>query len=337
MTKIDLSAYEEGFKPKFNQKRYNELLDDTPTRFKCNGKEINIPKELVKTMLVGCAQLTQKVDENNILTGDEGSGKSHYSFQLAFVKHRLMTELGMIAYPFTLDLIYYNVKQILVSFDDYAHIPYMIYVLDESDTLTRNKWNDPIVKQYISKLRRERKNLRIVYMNMPQLSELLPTVTLTRVTLIFEIRIETKEGVIKRGKFNLFCIPRGSEAFSTYFQNYIDKQKIKNIIAKKLYATEERYFTLPREILITRGNFNAVSPIDEKEYLIRARESNKEDTVEDSVVSPAEKVRVDDERYNRVEAMRRLKFTWDVIGQIYDLTKDSARMWSSNFEKRKAK
>ena len=213
----------------------------------------------------------------------------------------------------------------------------MIYVLDESDTLTRNKWNDPTVKLYISKLRRERKNLRVVFMNMPQLSELLPTVTLTRITFIFEISIKTEGDLIKRGQYNLFCIPRGATAFSKYHGKEIEKNLIRNTIAKKLYSSEERYFNLPRDIIMFQGNFNGVSPIDAKEYLKRAQESNKEDgESNNSEMSAIKKKYVEENKYITITSMRRLEITWKTIGLIYDSTPDAVRRWHDRWGKKSA-
>lgn len=338
MSDVDISAYENGWKPKFNKKKYKELLNNTPTCFKFGDKIINMRIEIVKSLIISCSHLNQKQDLNSLCTGDEGSGKSHLSFQLAYIKHRLLTLLGMINYPFSLDLIYYNVNQIIEAFDKYAHIPYMIFVLDESDSLTRNKWNDPIVKLFLSKMRRERKNLRVVIMNMPQLSELLPTVTLTRITFIYEVKLKTIKDKIQRGQFNLFTIPRGSSSFSTYHDKFLDKNLIKNTIAKKLYAKEERYFNLPKNIMSMQGNFNGVSPINEKEYLKRAIKSNKEEKTEDIThIENENKLITSIEKYDTINSMRGLSMTWEQIGDIYNTTKDNIRLWVTGFEKRNTK
>ncbi len=334
MSDVDLSAYAAGWKPKFNKEVFNELLNNTPTKFIFEDKEITFRKELVRTFLISCSHLNQEQDLNDLCVGDEGAGKSHLSFQLAFVKWKLLTALNMINYPFSLDLVYYNVEQVMEAFDKYALIPYMIYILDESDSLSRNKWNDPLVKKFISKLRKERKNLRLVTLNMPQLSELLPTVTLTRVTLIYEVKVSTKDENIIRGNFNLFTIPRGSNSWSEYNQKYLDKNMIKNLIARKLYSNEDRYFTLPTKIMSYQANFNAISPIDKFEYIKRAQESNREDLEEDTPKKKESKKAIEDNnKHNTITSMRSQGMAWGTIGAIYESTESNIQQWHRRFEK----
>ena len=335
MTQIDLSEYNNGWKPKFNKVKFDELMENTPTNFIQGDKIFKFRRELIKTLLVSCGHLNQDSDLLDLCAGNEGSGKSHLSFQLAYVKWKLLTELNMINYPFTLDLIYYNVEQVMEAFDTYAHIPYMIYILDESDSLSRNKWNDPLVKKFISKLRKERKNLRLVTLNMPQLSELLPTVTLTRVSLIYEVKVSTKGVDIIRGNFNLFSIPRGSNSWSEYNQKFLNCNMIKNVIARKLYSNEDRYFNLPSAIMSYQGTFNALSPIDQSEYRRRAQEANKEDSEEETPKKKESKKAIQDNtKHDTITTMRAQGMNWGTIGAIYESTENNIQQWHRRFDKR---
>ena len=116
----------------------------------------------MRSVLSSCTLLDQKLDRNNIYVGREGTGKSHTAFQHTYIWWWCLNELGMINYSFGVHLVYFKLQDLIDAFDYYKYIPYMIYTLDESDELNRKNWSKAIVKQLMSKLRRERKNLRVV-------------------------------------------------------------------------------------------------------------------------------------------------------------------------------
>jgi len=279
---IDKENYFKGFKPSFNQERYEELMKQTPTNFMTEYGNVNADKHLVKSILGGCKLLSKEFDRNHIYYGGEGGGKSHTVFQHTYVWWWCLNELGMINYDFSMDLIYGKVSDIMKSFDEYAEIPYMIFTLDESDELNRKNWNSPLVKQFLSKLRRERKNLRIVNMILPALEEMLPAIALSRTNWIVEInvKLDSKLNPI-RGRYSLMNIPVGDEFFSPIRQDFISKKEIKSYLNARFYDKDKLFEKLPFKLLSFTGHTNSTFVFDKKEYKKWAIEVNKHNPEDD--------------------------------------------------------
>jgi hypothetical protein len=271
---VNTDDYFVNFKPKFNKERFKELMNNTPTNFPTEFGNVNARKEFVQSVLTACSLLNQKLDRNNLYVGREGTGKSHAVFQHTFIWWWCLNELGMINYKFTLKLIYFRLQDLINAFDHYKNIPYMIFSLDESDELNRKNWNKKIVKVFMSKLRRERKNLRIVNMLMPQLYEMLPDIILTRINWVIELEMDLDDNYnLLRGTYKLFCIPVGKYIYN--YTNYkLTQLQIVNMIQNKLYDTKEKFFTLNTRFMMFRGNVNSTMVFDEKEYLNISRQMN---------------------------------------------------------------
>ncbi|GAG82064.1 unnamed protein product [marine sediment metagenome] len=82
---INAETYFDNFTPSFNNDRFEELMNDTPTRFVVPGfGNVQADKRFIKSILVACKLLKKELDRNNIYYGGEGSGKSHTMFQPPF-------------------------------------------------------------------------------------------------------------------------------------------------------------------------------------------------------------------------------------------------------------
>jgi hypothetical protein len=274
---IDVENYYKGFKPVFNQERYNELMSKTPTSFKTYAGNIYGSKILVKSILTSCRLLWHEFDRNNIYYGGEGGGKSHTVFQHTYIWWWCLNELGMINYDYGMHLIYGKVKHLMEAFDTYKDIPFVIYSLDESDELNRKNWNKPVVKEFMSKLRKERKNLRIVNLIMPALEEMLPAITLSRIAWIIEIDVHLDKNLnVVRGAFALMNIPISNTYTSPMWKNTISRREIKAYLGGRLYSNEDKFSSLPKKFLAFTDRTNKIFMFDKNEYRDWARNINAE-------------------------------------------------------------
>lgn len=280
---IDVENYFNDFKPKFNQKRFKELLKDPPKYLSTDQGEIYIRKEFFKSVLASCKMLDREFDRNNIYYGGEGTGKSHTAFQHAFIWWWCLNELGMINYPFTMEnIVYGRIKHLMQAFDKYKDIPYVIYVLDESEELNRKNWNKPEVKEFMAKLRRERKNLRIVNLILPALEEILPSIALSRINWIIELNIRFDKDLNPvRGDFALFNIPNGNSYYSVMQGKNLLRKDIKSYLNARFYDNDKKFENLPRKLLSFQSQCNKTFVFDKKEYKDWALKINLERDTED--------------------------------------------------------
>lgn len=279
---IDVDNYFKGFKPSFNEEKFQELIKNPPTNFMTDKGNVNIRKELSKSFAVACKMLWNEFDRNNIYYGGEGGGKSHTCFQHTYVWWWYLKELGMINYDFGIHLIYGRVKDLMEAFDKYKNIPFVIYTLDESEELNRKNWNNKTVKEFMGKLRRERKNLRIVNLILPALEEILPSIALSRINWVFEIAVDLNDKLdVVRGRFNLFNVPIGSEYFSPMRNDYITQKEIKSYLNARFYDTDKKFENLPYKLLAFRGQTNKTFVFDKEEYKQWARDINTKRDEED--------------------------------------------------------
>ena len=292
---IDVENYYNDFKPEFNKERYMELMRDPPQYLETEQGTISIDKRVMKSVVGGCRMLWKEFDRNHIYYGGEGTGKSHTAFQHAFVWWWVLNELGMINYEFTMEnIIYGRIKHMMAAFDRYSEIPFVVYVLDESEELNRNAWNKPEVKEFMSKLRRERKNLRIVNLILPALEEILPSIALSRINWIFELDLEFDKNLTPiRGKYFLFNIPHASSYFSPMQGRRISRKDIKSYLSARFYDNDKKFENLPKKLLTLSARTNKVFIFDKQEYKQWSLKINTERDTEDDIAKDPNKIEVD--------------------------------------------
>ncbi len=265
---IDVDNYFNNFTPKLNEERFEELLNEPPRYLESPNGKISIDPRLYKSILGSCRLLNKEFDRNNIYYGGEGTGKSHTAFQHAFIWWWTLTELGMINYEFKMeDIVYGRIRTLMDAFDKYAKIPYVIYVLDESDELNRKNHQKPEVKELMSKLRRERKNLRILNFILPAIEEILPAIVLSRINWIFELKLgfDKKLNPV-RGYYNLFNIPSSYRYFSSMQGIYLTQKEIKSYLNARFYNNDKKFESLPRKLLSFTGYTNKTFVFDKEDY-----------------------------------------------------------------------
>jgi len=261
---------------KFNKKRYAELLKDPPTHFKSPFGTFTLRKELVKNLIISAKHLTQEFDLFMVFVGSEGAGKSLFVRQINFAMWWIMTELEMINYPFNLDLIHFGIKDLQQDRKDWdeSGLKYRISILDESkDDIGRDKYKTPEANAFIDYIRRCRDESGVISLLLPQISELLPAIVLSRVVMIFEVDFDTDPltGEIIRGDYKLVTIPRGKESYSLFHDKFLSKSAIKKILSTYLYKADEKYSALPNSVVSFQGTFKNVDPILTKEYHLKKR------------------------------------------------------------------
>jgi hypothetical protein len=318
---IDVDNYFKDFKPHFNEKRFKELLIKPQTSIMTDKGNIYVGRRMFKSILVSCKMLWKEFDRNNIYYGGEGGGKSHTVFQHTYAWWWILNELGMINYQFGMHLIYGRLKDLLASFDLYANIPFMIFTLDESDDLNRKNWNKPIVKETMSKLRKERKNLRIVNLLMPAIEEMLPAITLSRIAWIIEIDVDMDINFnIIRGKYSLMNIPLTSGYVSPMHKKYISRREVKAYLSDRLYNNSDKYSLLPRKLLSFTDNTNSTFMFDKEEYKQWARDLNAKREEEDNELNEKDKLVMQQRDRGIIYMNKELGITQSIIGKVEGLS-----------------
>lgn len=332
---IDVENYFNDFKPKFDEIRFNELLKEPPKELETPQGKINIDKRLYKSVLGSCRLLNKEFDRNNIYYGGEGTGKSHTAFQHAFIWWWTLKELGMINYEFTMqNIVYGRVKTLMNAFDLYKDIPYVIYVLDESDELNRKNWNKPDVKEFMSKLRRERKNLRIVNLILPALEEILPSIALSRINWIMELKLSFDRKLNPvRGYYNLFNIPNAYKYFSPMQGRNLTQKEIKSYLNARFYDNDKKFETLPKKLLAFTSYTNKTFVFDKQEYKDWSLKINNERDAEEGEDAEAEKFK--DKLAIAIKKLRDRNTKWSELATLFGFKNaDACRVWHTRNEHR---
>lgn len=177
-----------------NFDRLKELYENPPTSIKSPAykKHIIYDKIVVKKYIIGIIQMVfNKMDLVITFTGREGTGKTTASTQDAFLVYYLLNEIGLVNYDFNLkNCMYHNLRGVVDGFNKYMKNPFRIFILDEGNELNRKDWANPLVQLFFQKMRRERSSLRIIFINLPQLGELMPSITLSRVNFSFQLSMK---------------------------------------------------------------------------------------------------------------------------------------------------
>lgn len=281
-------------KPQLNLDKWNDLFQNPPTNFPyygenyepkegeklIKGENINFRKEYVQCLLVDIKDLSYNGFDNiDICYRGEGRGKSKFSAQKEYVRYCLMKKLGLINYEWILEeIIYFTLSDYMRALIKYIREPFRILILDEADELKRKNWAKPLVRAFISYLRRGRKFYKCLTLNLPNLKDLPEEIITDRATRLFEIMMQRDFDTMEyiRGHVKMFEIPRADACWSYVHQKLLDEEYIKNIIANLHADPKKSFVVLPNKIKCLDINFGKVFPFNEKKYEDLAVEKNAE-------------------------------------------------------------
>jgi hypothetical protein len=266
---------------KLDNDKWNELLNNPITKFNTEDfGVISFREEFIKSLLIDIKDLTyNKFDNLDICYRGEGRGKSKFSVQKEYVRYSLMKELGLINYEWNLkEVLYFTLSDYLKALVKYMNEPYRILILDESDELKRQNWNRPIVKSFISYLRRGRKFFKILNLNIPNLKDLPLDIITDRANKLYEICMsrDFENFNYIRGMVKMFEIPRSDGCYSFVHKGILKEEFIKNIISNLHRDKYKSFIILPNKIKCLDLRFNNVFPFDENEYENYALEKTKD-------------------------------------------------------------
>lgn len=289
---IDISALKSKFSllnrdkiyPDFDFHRLKELFLTPPTELKPQDKssDISIHYEpfVVRKYLYAITQMV--INEMDLLVGfvgSEGMGKSCACSQDMNLMYYLLKELKLIKYKYNIRDMWYNSLESFIQGEDmFFSEKFRILALDEGNELNRQDWQNENVKTFFQRLRRERFNQRIKFICLPQLSELMTAIVISRMNFIFimSARDDAKTGTIDKGFCDFFIIPRSEYIYSPFHKKNISREQIIVDIADILDNKKSRYISqLPNRLLILpfkRGHHWGFSQEDYVRYL---KESNK--------------------------------------------------------------
>jgi len=217
--------------------------------------------------------------------GDEGSGKSCKCTQDMYIVWWIMKEIGLIDYEFKLEEMFVNTLQKFSELEDkYYGKPFRIVGLDEGNELNRQDWKEDQVKLFWQRLRRERHERRIKFINIPVLGEMIINIVLSRINFIFDMKNKNRSetGTLYKGEYNFYIIPRGDKVYSPYHKRELTKEEIKN----KLYTNlkDKEYLKgLPADIRIKTCLCNGIWGYKQEEYEKQLKETNKAYTVKQGI------------------------------------------------------
>lgn len=211
-------------------------------------------------------------------TGREGTGKTTASTQDAYLVYHILKEIGLIDYDFTLgNCMYHNLKNVIDAFNKHIHNPFRIFILDEGNELNRKDWSNPLVQLFFQKMRRERSSLRIIFINLPQLGELMPSITLSRVNFVFQLnmKMDLKTKIAIKGDCNFFIIPRFGDIYSYTNRKNMSQYDIINKFGVLLEDKKKYLQPLPKSLAIHCFQRNGVWSFNEVEYEKRKKKANE--------------------------------------------------------------
>jgi len=290
--RLDQTLLEEKYKgevkkrnPNFNIPKLCELYanppKEIPTYYDENLK-ITIDPFPFRKFLIGFMQMVyNNMDLIIAYTGSEGSGKSNKCSQDMYMEWIVLTELGLIDYPFQINEIFIStLSKFRETEDKYFNSRFRIIGLDEGNELNRQNWKEPEVATFFQRLRRERHNQRIKHICIPVIGEMIPNIVLSRVNFIFEMEMQnaTKTGTLNKGDVNFYIIPRTEKIYSPYFKKELSRGDIKNKFYEKL--KDKSYLSgMPEGILIKRFRSNGVWGFKESDYEKNLKDTNETFTV----------------------------------------------------------
>lgn len=258
-------------KPKLNIEKWNGLFKSPPTKFETQDwGVINFRKEFIQSLLIDIKDLSYNAFDNvDICYRGEGRGKSKFSAQKEYVRWYLLTELELINYDWILEeIVYYTLSDYMRALILYMDEPFRILILDESDELKRLNWNKPLVKSFISYLRRGRKFFKILNLNIPNLKDLPLDIVTDRANKLYEIQMgrNFENFEYNRGDVKMFEVPRADGCWSFVHKNILKEQLIKDTISNIHRDVYKSFVALPNKIKCLDIQFNNVFPFDEEAY-----------------------------------------------------------------------
>lgn len=286
-----------GLKEKYIKKRLRKVHPDLdfdkikqlyiyppkfiPTYYDDNLK-INIDPFVFRKYMIAVLQMVfNHMDMVICNIGDEGAGKSCKCSQDMYILWWMMTQIGLIDYKFEIKEMFANSLQNFAELEDrYYGKPFHIIALDEGNELNRQDWKEDAVKLFWQRLRRERHEQRIKFINIPVLGEMIINIVLSRINFIFNMlnRNETKTGTLYKGDYDFYIIPRGDKIYSPYLNKELTKEEIKN----KLYMNlkDKEYLKgLPKDIKVKRCYCNGIWGFQESDYIKEMKETNRQYTI----------------------------------------------------------
>lgn len=296
--RIDIKKLKQKFKlygkdkefPNFNFKRLKELIQNPPSELKPmdNHTEnlILYDIDVVRKYIYAIIQMV--IDEMDLVvlfTGKEGLGKSCACSQDMSLVYYLLKELGLIDYEYDIKEMWFNnVRDFNETEDKYFNNKFRILGLDEGNELNSQDWQNPIVKTFFQRLRRERYNQRIKFISIPQLVELMKGVSITRTNFIFymESTDDLFTGTLNKGFCSYYILPR-NKIYSYYNKKELYASEIQNIITTHLKDKNTGFKKLPNTILIKRYKRNNIWGFDKKTYTENLKDTNKTYSVEKGI------------------------------------------------------
>lgn len=268
--------------PNLNFQRLKELYENGVTSLKSPAykNHIQYDQVIVRKYLIGIIQMIfNKMDLVVTFCGREGTGKTTASTQDAYLVYWLLNEIGLINYEYSLNnCMYHNLKSIIEGFNKNMNNPFRIYILDEGNELNRKDWFNPLVQMFFQKMRRERSSLRIIFINLPQLGELMPSITLSRVNFVFQLSmksdIRTKLAI--KGHNYFYIIPRFKTIYSYLNKKNLNQYDIINDLGLLLEDKKKYFQPLPKGLAIHKFERNGVWSFNEAEYEKRKKKANEE-------------------------------------------------------------
>ena len=267
--------------PNLDFNRLKELYDSPPTSLKSPAykNHIQFDEIVVRKYITAILQmLFNKLDLVSVFAGGEGTGKTTASTQDSYLVWYLLNEIKVIDYEYTLkDTMYYNLKGVIDGFNKHSQNPLRIFILDEGNELNRKNWSNPLVQLFVQKLRRERKHLRIIFINLPQLGELSTELTLSRVNFVFQLtmKADIKTKLAVKGSCSFFIIPRFQYVYSHSNKRDLSKSNIINSIGKILDDKKKYFQLLPAELRVHKFDRNGVWSFNEKDYDKASKKANE--------------------------------------------------------------
>ena len=267
--------------PKFNFKRYKELVNDPVLKLEnFQGETIKYDEFIINKLLIGINQLIfDEMDLRIINVGKEGAGKSCLASQYILYTWWFLYEVGLISYVYDVTKLFFSsVSKMLEEQDKQKDNDYgRIFCLDEGYELNRSNFREEDSRNYKDSMRSDRKMLRIEIVNLPQLGELELAITQTRTNFIFETKLKNsiKTSTLKKGVADFFIIPRGNSIYSKFHRREIPSKEVINTLSKVLKDKNDSYKGMPESIIIHRFNFEGVWGFDKSIYDKHIKKENK--------------------------------------------------------------
>lgn len=280
--------------PNINLDKIKEFYDNPITKLKslANPHMIYYDEVVSRKYIIAIMQMIfNNMDLVIAYCGIEGTGKTTNSTQDSQLLYHMLKEVGAIDYEYSLRrIMYYSLKSVIQAFNKYSKIPFSIFILDEGNELNRKNWSHPLVQLFINKLRRERKHLRIVIINLPQLGELTTELTLSRINFIFQLKMKAniKTKLVDKGDCSFFIIPRTEKIYSYVNKSELTNGYVRDSLGRILDDKKKYYKSLPQSLCIRRFQRNGVWSFNEKEYDRLSKEANEQFSTSSVTLSRSE-------------------------------------------------